>query len=231
LRILSNSLPSTETGGNTGIGSGGSSGGGQGGVKLDYIGTLPTAPSDRDVLRFNDIDDVAWAVDAINVLVANQIIAGYGDGTFRPNNNITREEFVKIIVGAINVYDASAECDFIDVPKDNWSYRYIASMVNAGLINGISEYEFGLGQNITRQDMAVLAYRAAVYKNLTLAEKNATERFDDWDKIADYAIDSVSKLQTAGIINGMGNGNFVPEGLCTRAQAAKVVGMLFFGIE
>ena len=167
---------------------------------------------------FSDIDSHGWAEKAIAYLYDNNIVSGNGNGLFRPADNITREEFVKMLVIAFNMESDSAVCNFTDVDKDNWSYSYIAAATTNGIVNGISDSEFGFGLPITRQDMAVM-----IYRTLGANAGDVTADFKDFAEIAPYAKDAVSYLGTEGIINGTGSGNFEPAKSATRAECAKLI--------
>lgn len=210
------------------VNNGGTNGGGGGGSSSSGNRTSSAAvgaiPVSTEVKRFTDLHEAAWAADAINKMADNGIVAGDGNGKFRPNDTMTRDEFVKMIVSAANVYDDNAECEFTDCLKTDWFYGYIASAYNKGIVKGISDNEFGVGQKLTRQDMAVLCRRA---KYGELNAVRSAEQFTDDEKIADYAKDIVYELYCAGMINGMGDGRFEPLGTATRAQGAMIIYNLF----
>lgn len=201
--------------------SGGAVGGGAGGGGSSIRpNTTTNAYSQAEsTTAFSDIGNVAWAEESIEYLAKKGVISGKGDGKYYPNDLVTREELVKIIVEAFDVM-ADGNVDFSDVAKDSWSYGYIAKAYNAGIINGVGENAFSPKSNITRQDMAVIIYRVAKERGITGATRSG---FDDNADIADYAKDAVGVLYNAGIINGTGNNKYSPLDPVTRAQAAKVV--------
>lgn len=213
--------------------SGGSSGGGGGRGSSAGIIIVPKNDEDSiaeenekketsagtDKKTFPDIDGVSWAVEAINSLADEGCISGDENGCFNPDNKITREEFVKMVVLAFGKYDYAASADFSDVEKKAWYFPYIASGIKSGFVNGISDNKFGIGLNITRQDAAVILSR--IYnKNHS---RDVGMNFKDNDKIADYAQQAVSQLSFSGVINGMDDGNFYPENSLTRAEAATLI--------
>lgn len=211
-------------GGGGGRPSGGVSGGASGGAVTSSI------HMDSSLVKeyYSDISGYEWAREAIHALSDKNILSGYGDKTFLPEKNMTREEFVKILVLATGVYDSSAQCSFDDVAKDEWYYPYIASAVKAGLVNGVDDNRFGVGSVITRQDMSVMICRGASIKGISFTNNGASVSFTDADNISDYALESVTALCNAGIIDGMGDGSFAPTGSLTRAQAAKVTYQCYF---
>lgn len=212
-----------------------SSGGGGNGGGASKGGITSSVPSAKDneiknetekTQPFNDLEEAAWAGDAINKMAEANIVAGDGSGKFHPNDIMTREEFVKMLVLAADMYDENAECLFSDVNKDAWYFSYIASAYNKGLVYGINENEFGVGNFLTRQDMMVIAARAAE-KIKTLSQIRIDNKFADDELISDYAKEAVSKLYMAGIANGTDENRFDPLGNATRAQGALIIYNLF----
>lgn len=209
--------------------------GGGGGGKLTTITVLPVVPdlnaipAQNTTRVFKDIDDVSWAKESIEFLAGNKIIEGFEDDTFRPADRITREQYVKMIVQAFHVSDIDAEANFSDIQEDAWYKPYIAAAKKSGIVNGLPDGTFGVGKEITRQEMAVIAYRAATAANIQLVGNDTETDFADIREIDDYAKSSVTVMQKAGIIQGDENNMFQPAGFSTRAQAAKVIyGLLKF---
>lgn len=195
-------------------------GGGGGGISLggsdgSFIGMQGGANA-----IFNDISGFAWAQDAITSLYSKGIISGYGDGSFAPQNNIKREEFVTIAVSAFYKDADGGECDFSDVAEDAWYYKNIATASNYGIISGMGEGLFGVGKNITRQDMAVILYRIAGDR---LKAPESYNLFQDDNDIAGYAKEAVYALRAAGVINGVSVYEFAPARNATRAETAVMV--------
>ncbi|HHU17050.1 MAG TPA: S-layer homology domain-containing protein [Clostridiales bacterium] len=194
---------------------------------VDSPGTYTAMESD---VTFDDIAHIDWAVIPIEALAGRRIISGIGDGKFAPDRNVTREEFAKMLVEAFGFEDETAVTGLADVPEDAWYYRYVASAQKYGIVNGIGNNMFGVGTNITRQDMAVMAYRAAKAANIRIKVINDEESFNDAEKIGEYAKDSVSVMQQSGIINGVGDNMFAPMDNATRAQAARIIYLLYKNI-
>ena len=121
------------------------------------------------------------------------------------------------------VVDESAQCEFTDVAEDSWYYGYIASAVKFDIAQGIGDGTFNPSARITRQDMSVIAARAAQLSGVLPEAKELT--FSDSADISDYAKEIVASMSAAGIISGS-NGAFAPKDFATRAQAAKIISML-----
>lgn len=227
-----NNYTSTSNGGSSGGSS--SSGGGSSSrnPSSSIVGGI-VAPAENPAQSlqtrnvFADTESVEWANEAINTLAKKGIIAGRTDTEFMPNDTIKREEFVKLIVSLFSLNVIGEEPEFSDVSESDWFYSYLKSAYNAEIISGVSENMFGTGMNITRQDMAVIAAKSAYTAGVELAEINAEKEFTDSADIADYARESVAKLQKAGIMSGDENGAFNPRDNATRAQAAQIIYMLY----
>lgn len=235
--ILSIAEEIAENKDNSGAGSGGSSGGsggsGSSGNKnggiynrpitdnpTDTVG--PDIPPINDRPEFDDLDSVPWAQEAIYNLAEQGIVAGVDSKSFEPNRQITREEFVKLITCAFHLPAGTADMTFSDCAPSDWFYPYISAAYSSGLINGISELEFGTGRNITRQDMAVICLKL-LERNEKLPTVTGELSFTDRGSVSDYAKTAVQSLNMIGVISGYDDGRFGPQDSTTRAQAAVVL--------
>ena len=198
-------------------GGGGGGGGGSYVVSNKPATVNPSSEPQKDISVFNDLSNVSWAKEAILNLHAKGIISGYGNGVFAPDNNIKREEFIKLVVSAYYADNEAGKIDFTDVADDAWYYDCVGIAVNQGIISGIDDNNFGSGMNITRQDMAVILHRVAGGK---FTVKDSENKFDDDSEIADYAKEAVYALRDAGIINGVSDSEFAPDKNATRAETA-----------
>ncbi|MBP3361343.1 MAG: S-layer homology domain-containing protein [Clostridia bacterium] len=201
-------------------GGGSSSGGSRPSAAAETV-IKPPASGTSEQTSFADVSKTPWAKEAIEYLSKAGIISGYPDNTFRPDEPITREEFAAVAVRAFNLPNEGAKAEFSDVSSGDWYYTYIAAC--AGIFNGYDDGRFGVGVNISRQDMCTILSRIMQSMGLELEEKYSKLEFTDSGDIAEYAAPAVTMLQQAGIINGMGGNAFMPEGQVTRAMAAKAV--------
>ncbi|MCR4718942.1 MAG: S-layer homology domain-containing protein [Firmicutes bacterium] len=203
---------------NAGGNGGGGGGGGFGGGDLGgFVNTNPAAT----VGQSGKLSDVSnhWANKYIDKLVKSGGISGYEDGTFKPDNTITRAEFTKIIVSVFGL-SGDGGLGYGDVSEDAWYSNYIEKAAANGIIYG-SDGMFFPNNNITRQDAALIIYRILAMKNITMSDGS---EFSDQSSISDYAKDAVSKMSGIGIINGY-EGNFMPNNNITRAEAATIIAL------
>lgn len=230
------SKPADITGGGGGGKGSGSSGGGGGGKSVGITPSMNvtdpgtavgTKESESGSRYFSDLSGSSWAVKYIDYAAYKGIMSGDGDGTFRPEDKISREEFLKIVIEALGIGKDEVmppvELKYSDVGEDDWFFGYVKKGNYFGIITGIAEDSFGTGQTVTRQDAAVILMRAKEKAKLVLRDTAEQTDFSDGADIADYAKDAIVKLQKAGIINGYENGEFRPNGGVTRAEAAKII--------
>ncbi|MFB9275525.1 endo-1,4-beta-xylanase [Cohnella cellulosilytica] len=174
-------------------------------------------------VTFRDTKAIAWASDSIDGLAARGIVNGMTKDSFAPANSVTRAEFIHMLMLTLDLSQANATSTFSDVKEGAWYYSSVAAAQRLGIVNGLTDGSFGVGDKITRQEMALMAYRAIREAGIALNEEKAASALHDAQDIASYAKDAVSAMHQAGIINGVGGDRFDPKGTATRAQAAVIL--------
>lgn len=111
---------------------------------------------------YDDLTD-SEECDIVAYLTAKGVLCGYDDKTFMPDNTIAREEFLKLLVTMFNIEENDAELSFTDVRSGAWYEQYIKSAVAAGMINGISDTEFGIGRPVTIGEASEMICRAMTH--------------------------------------------------------------------
>ena len=168
---------------------------------------------------FSDLAGYDWAKNAIEKLYKKGILAGVGNEQFAPGELITREQMAKIICTAFKMSGTDAEYTaFNDMDSAKWYAPYVKAVSQNGIMNGIGDNHFGIGQPVTRQDFAVIISRLL---NTSQIDDNLS--FTDFDEISDYAKQSVLQLASKNIITGFSDGRFNGKQPCTRAQAAVII--------
>ncbi len=219
--------------GSSGGGFGGSSGGGSGSGGPSFtVKQEIEIPEHQETVKpeiqetvegFNDLPKEHWAAEYINKLADMHIIEGYEDGSVRPEEYITREQLVKMIVCALDLQNNDIIVRFIDVPESRWSGEYITTAASLGIITGYGNGNFAPTQKITREDMVVILKRSLEKAGIKVNNNSIVKEFSDSELISDYAAESVFEMVSAGFINGMGDNSFAPKESVTRAQAAKII--------
>lgn len=205
-------------------GGGGTGGGATGGT--GPVVAVPMEGSNQDNVgetkaTFKDVASVPWAVDAIEYLYDLNVINGKSKDMFYPQDYVKREEFVKMIVLAANIPLTEQSVNYTDVSENDWFYPYVATASNCKLINGIGDNIYGAGENITRQDIAVLCSRLLTKADEPL--KDEIVNFADKSEVSDYAVKAVDKMAYLGLMVGNENLEFSPREYATRAETAVIL--------
>lgn len=206
---------------NGGGGLGGSGGGGS--SKGSYGGSF-SADNSADTNiddkvnkgRFSDMNG-HWAFKEVEKLAELSIINGFPDGSFMPEQSVTRAEFSKMICIAMKFDLSSGENPFNDVNISDWFSDYVITLAEKEIVNGYTENLFAPNDKISREDAAVIVWRATGSPKL-----EGSVSFLDENNIADYARDGVLALGSLKIINGY-DGRFNPKSYITRAEAVKIL--------
>ena len=130
---------------------------------------------DTEANRFSDVSSADWFVRPVSTMANGGYIAGYPDGTFGGNRQITRAEFVTMLVRFIGLQDQ--ECSFPDVPREHWAYDFIATATEAGWIAGYTDGSFGPDRTITRAEAMTILNSVL---NRGVNEKSELLNFKVW---------------------------------------------------
>ncbi|MEG2380850.1 MAG: S-layer homology domain-containing protein [Oscillospiraceae bacterium] len=225
-----------DSGGSGGGGSGG--GGNSGGSSAGGIykkpeptptpSPTPTPTPTAKPEEFSDLDTVLWAKDSIYRLHKKGIVEGKMENLFAPLDNVTREEFVKMMIVAFSVpiTDSDNTNKFEDVKSNEWYTPYVVTATNKGMINGSDDKRFGIGEDITREDICTIIYRLLGDKLNNMETIEVADNFVDRDEFSIYAIESIDSLSQHNIVLGMEDGSFKPKHYATRAEVAVIIDRL-----
>lgn len=161
-----------------------------------------------------------WAAKFILQAIQLNFISGYGDGTFRPENKVNRDEFAVMLSRALKLQGPGMEITFADSDKiPSWARPHIARVLKSNIISGYSDHTFRPDQKISRAEMAVMMVRALGIK----IDSEAALPFADADAIPTWARPYVAAAYKAGIIQGRSNQTFAPNDDATRAEAVVMI--------
>ncbi|WP_342421217.1 S-layer homology domain-containing protein [Paenibacillus sp. FSL E2-0178] len=201
----------------------------QGGVvDGDYIveprDTFSSYAVVENKVSFKDIASVqAWAGRQIAVVAAKGAIEGVGNGNFAPKSNVTRAEFAKMLIRALNLENNSAKQSFSDVSSTSWYAPYVAVAAEKGIITGRSAAQFDPNATITRAEMATMIARAVKSVNPdATTSASALSQFSDAAKISASLRDGVAFAASNNLVIGNA-GKFNPNNTATRAEAAVII--------
>lgn len=176
-------------------------------VTVMILGLLPTAAF---AASFKDVEG-HWAQQQIETWLQKGLAGGYPDGTFRPNQPVTRAEFVTFVNRAFGIKAAGGEEVFSDVPASAWFFAEVTAAKNAGYISGYPDGTFQPNNPISRQEAAVIVAKL-------LGLKGSGGQFADHQDIAPWAREAVEAVRAAGIMGGYPDGTFRPTNSITRAE-------------
>ena len=169
------------------------------------------------VLAYTDVDG-HWAEQDITKLSLNGIISGYDDGTFRPNDNITRAELVTIINRMLG--NSAENTRYVpDISKKNWYYKEIRKGIESGFIKGDEQGYVRPQDYITREEAVVMLQRAFV----PLKTETIVTSFTDFNEVSTWANDSFSTFITNRYISGYADQTIKPKANITRAELVKII--------
>lgn len=160
-----------------------------------------------------------WSETNVYAAAATGFVNGYANGTFQPDRNVTRAEFAIMLGKALDLEPGQRTrfADDGDIPE--WARGYVAAAVQAGWIDGYDDGTFRPDRDINREEMAIIAARAG---KLAMSA-DGTTGFEDDEVISAWAKGAVAAARQQGVITGMGDGTFRPQGFATRAQAVTVI--------
>ena len=172
-----------------------------------------------------DVSKDHWAYDVINEMSQKKILAGYPDGSFRPDNSITRAEFAKILVSAVVDDDADEKplVSFEDIDSHHWAYRYInkANKYLSGYSLG-GRYFYFPDNAAVREDIAV-ALVLALNLQYEAHSEDTLYNFTDKRDISENFRKYIAIAYENGLIKGFEDGTFRPQDKLTRAQVAQLI--------
>lgn len=194
---------------------------------------------------FSDIDG-HWAKEDIEALAEAGIVNGYVDGTFRPNNEITRSEFVKLVVDAFDLKSNDAVARDIYFYADtytmknglhetyHWALPEISIATIRGLIHGTGPNTFSPNAPLTREQLAVIIFNL-IYEDTPFLLQRLSEagfptgyeahKYKDFADIAEWSVHKVDRLTVIRFVQGY-NGYFNPKQPATRGEVAHLINKL-----
>ena len=183
----------------------------------------PARPAAPVGLPFADVSGSDWFYNDVRYVYEKGIMDGTGADCFSPNAPLTRAMIVTILYRMAGSPSVSGSSDFTDVAAGKWFAKAVAWAAANGIVNGYGDSLFGPNDPVTREQLAAILYRYAVYGGMTAVtlEENLGS-FADTAQLSAYAIQAMNWAVGQGLINGSGS-NLVPKAQATRAQVAAII--------
>lgn len=197
----------------------------------------PNNITEEDI-TYSDVSQDYWAYNYIKVLSDKKILLGDNNGSFRPEEPMTRAGFVSVLSRIWNAENKTQSDEgnsliFNDVNESDWYFDNVNWASANGIVNGFENGEFRPNDYITREDICVIIDRfyEKLYGQSMEAEMKLEDEFSDYLDIDEYAKNSVKHLRAAGIIDGVGDGRFAPKENAARSEVSKMTALCFFKEE
>ena len=174
-------------------------------------------------LPFSDVTESDWFYDAVTYAYENGLMDGVGAGLFAPNSETTRAQLVTILYRLAGQPAPSGDSGFSDVETGTWYTDAVAWAAQNGIVNGVSDTQFAPGDDITREQLAVILYRYATYQGYDVSQRADLSGFVDAGTISTYAQEALSWANAQGLVLGFEDDSLRPQGNASRAQIAAVL--------
>ena len=184
---------------------------------------------------FDDINEGDWFVNAVQFVYDRGIMGGKSATQFQPGVPIRREEFTRVLYNQIGKPAVSIDNPYPDVKEGQWYFDSVLWAKENNIANGKADKEgviiFGVGQNITREELALMLYKYALLLGYdTSADPGASDGFADTDRISGWAKNAMDWAVTQGVMSGKGGDGapkselrLDPKGNATRAECASMI--------
>ncbi len=173
---------------------------------------------------FSDVKETDWHYSAVKYVYENNLMSGTEKG-FEPDAKMTRAMLVTVLFRLNGGKKTETDAVFNDIENGKWYTDSVLWAASVGIVSGVGDNNFAPDSEITREQMAVILYNFAKYKN-QINDKTQNEKidkFEDFDDVSDYAKDAVSWANGEGFISGESKNTLNPKNTATRAQIASLL--------
>jgi len=186
-----------------------------------------------EAAALSDVDG-HWAEKSIHHLAAMKILVGFEDGTFRPDETVTRNQFAKVLVAALGYSEEADEAMryptvYRDVPAGHWAAGFVQVASDLGLVSGYGDGTFQGDSPITRAEITAIMVRALGLKSMAESLRTDSMHFADALEIPQWARGYVMVASSQGVITGYEDGTFRPSAPTSRAEASTIVSRFLQG--
>lgn len=191
----------------------------------DYI-TIVNVGTKEDVnkVEFKDVPEDSWYYNSVEYVVENGIMAGLSYDVFGPFDKLTRAQLPAILYRLEDSPEVEYTKKFKDVPDNTWYTDAILWASENGIVSGYTNGSFGVNDSITREQMAVMMYRYAKYKEYDVKQTASIDGFEDIDEVSSYAKEALSWAVGSELLFGKENGTLLdPLGTASRCEGAAVI--------
>ena len=188
-----------------------------------YAGWRADENPDIVVNPFTDVSEKDWFYNDAMFVYKNGLMLGTSKTLFSPHGTVTRGMMATILWRMEGSLAPKGENSFTDVEAGRWYADAITWTAENGIFAGYSKDKFGPDDPITREQLTAIFYRYADYKGYKLTVTGNLDKFEDADKITDYANTVMQWAVGNGLIKGKAETLLDPQGTATRAEIAAML--------
>lgn len=177
---------------------------------------------------FSDVEDGYWAGRYIDILRTHNVINGFPDGTFRPEDKVTRAQFTKMLMVALGFEEdsrilAGIPSSFVDVPNNHWSKGYLEAARELGIVTGYEEGKFGPEREVTQVEAIVILVRALGWEPEAIKATGSIYPGMDQTQVPSWASGHIYLAAQRGLLAVMKEDVFSFSDATSRALAAALI--------
>ena len=192
-----------------------------------YVPSTPSKPADEPKpnagLPFGDVGKSSWFYGDVEYVYEKGIMSGTGETTFDPYGILTRGMIVTIIYRMEKEPAAALDSLFTDVDPAQWYGKAVAWAAKNSIVTGYNDATFGPNDPVTREQLAAILYRYAIYRGMTAVTlEDNLGGFADAAQISAYAVPAMNWAVGKGLLNGA-DGLLMPKAQASRAQVAAII--------
>lgn len=174
-------------------------------------------------LPFTDLAADAWYTDAVAYVYRHDLMAGYGENLFGPDDHLSRAQLCQILYNKEGRPAVTGNSAFIDITDGAWYSGAVTWAAKSGIVGGYGNGLFGPEDNITREQLAAILYRYAQAKGYDTASGADLSAYGDASDVSSWAIPAMQWACGTGVIMGVTESTLLPQGSATRAQVATML--------
>lgn len=187
------------------------------GIETKILNKIRTTPALSSIQNYADAEK-HWANKQIKIAKKLELVSGYSDGTFKPNKNVTRAEFVIMISRIFDIPAATYNTTGLKDISNHYAKNYIISLNNLGLVGGYPDQTFKPDAEITRAEVVTILTKLIDFNQV---KNTSSAQFTDIK--GHWAASNINRIAAIGVLSGRGDGRFAPKDNTTRAEAVSLL--------
>lgn len=193
------------------------------GITTGAVAPLVAQAPAQAQTAFSDVQSNYWAAEFIDELSDRGVIRGFPDGSFRPNDPVTRAQFAAMVRQAFDRNPTRNAINFRDVPSNYWAFSAIQEAYTTGFLSGYPNNVFQPNQNIPREQVLVSLSSGLNY-TVNGSSTTAVSVYQDASSISNFAVNGVAAATQKQIVVNYPNVEFLnPNRSATRAEVAAFI--------